>query len=63
MNVHESCSGFINFDSGANRLILRLCAWFDKINKNEKSKLSIADKSGGLSVDGVGSFENFNNVT
>ena len=62
MSTHEGCSGLINIDSGANRLILRLCSWFDEINKNAKSNLSTADESGGLSVDGVGTFGSFNNV-
>ena len=34
MTAYEGCSGLINIDSRANRLILRLCVWFDKINKN-----------------------------
>ena len=53
---------WINIDSGANRLILILCSWFDEINKNAKSNLSTADESGELSVDGVGTFGSFNNV-
>ena len=33
ITAHEDCSGLINIDSGTNRLILRLCAWFDEIDK------------------------------
>ena len=60
--AHDGCSGLSNIDSGANRLILKLCAWFEKIDKNAKSYLSTEDKSGGLIANGVGSFRNFNNV-
>ena len=36
MTAHEGCSGLISIDSGANRLILRMCASFDEIDKNAK---------------------------
>ena len=62
MSAREGCSGLINIDSGANCLILRLCSWFEEINKNAKSHLSTENKFDGLSVDGVGSFGNFDNV-
>ena len=65
MIAHEGCSELINIDSGANCLIMRLCERFDEIYKNAKSHLSTADKirrGGGLSMHGVGSFVNVNNV-
>ena len=40
MTAQEGCSGLFNTYSGANCLILRLCAWFDKIDKNPKAHLS-----------------------
>ena len=46
MTAHEGRSGLFNINSGANRLILRMCAWFDEIDKNSKSHISTADKSG-----------------
>ena len=62
MSTHERCSRLINIDSGANRLILRLCPWFNEINKSAKSNLSTADESSRLNVDGVRTFGSFNNV-
>ena len=35
LTAHECCYGLINTDSGANRLILRMCAWFYEIDKKK----------------------------
>ena len=57
--MYEVYSKLINIDSGSNHLIFRLCAWFGEINKNAKSNLSTASKSGGVSMDGVSLLGNF----
>ena len=62
IGAHEGCGGLMNIDSGANRLILSLCVWFDELNKDKKSYLSTTNKSEGLIVHGVGTFGNFTNV-
>ena len=41
---------------------MRLCAWFDELNKDNKSYLSTANISEGLTVDNVGTFGSFTNV-